>query len=186
MPFVHGTEPAHPEDGSSRMHGSSWLYEDKAQPSWSDWHEAIGDSLLHLSVRCFLCARGAAAKHYVILRCSSNELQCRSSPCSDLLSHVPHAHTYSARGIHVATHISGTAPSDARGWREKSIPTAVFFVVLAVGHVQVGENTRSRTYILSRSFCVLSGHTPAPQVPTITHMRMRARQALALPARAVL
>ena len=43
------------EDGSSRMHGSSWLYEDKAQPSWSDWHEAIGDSLLHLSVRGF-CA----------------------------------------------------------------------------------------------------------------------------------
>ena len=48
--------------------GSSWLHEDKAPPSWSDWHEAIGDSFPHLSLSpLLLCARGAAAKHCVIL-----------------------------------------------------------------------------------------------------------------------
>ena len=164
MPFVHGTEPARPEDGSSRMHGSSWLYEDKAQPSWSDWHEAIGDSFPHLplSPLLFVRTRCTAAKHYVIL-CSSNELQCRSSPCSDLLSHVPHTHTHSARGTHVATHISGTASSDARGWREKSIRDLAVF-----SFVQVSDRcTHAHAHTVSRSFCVLSRHTP-PTTPQPT------------------
>ena len=97
--------------------------------------------------------RCTAAKHYVIL---SNELQCRSSPCSDLLSHVPHTHTHSARGTHVATHISGTASSDAGGWREKSIRDLAVF-----SFVQVSDRcTHAHALTVSQSFCVLSRHTP--------------------------
>ena len=104
-----------------------------------------------------------------MILCSSNELQCRSSPCSDLLSHAPHTHTHSARGTHVATHISGRGRHLAMlavGERKVYDLDSSFFV-----RTGVLVYTRSRTYSITVVLCPLWAH--APHNPT-THMRMRA------------